>query len=335
MTAYIVRRLLWMIPLLWAVVTITFLLMHAVEGGPFSRERPLPETALENLNRKYHLDKPVISLDIWDSQYGRYMWDLAQGDLGQSFYVQDREVSTLIKDGFEVSLQLGVSAFIFAVVFGLSLGIISALNHNGPLDYVGVFFSMVGASMPNFILGTFLIVGFSVELGWFDVLGWGGPENWDFWNPLSPDFWKIFVPTNWDFHKVVLPVLALGVLPAAYFARITRASMLEVLSQDYVRTARSKGLSEWAVVLRHSVKNAMLPILTVMGPYLAFLITGSFLVETVFTIPGVGQRFVDSVFQRDYGMIMGTTIFFTAFIAFANLAVDLLYAFVDPRIRYS
>jgi len=345
MTAYIIRRLLWMIPLLWAVVTITFLLMHAVEGGPFSRERPLPAAALENLNRKYHLDKPIFLVSVdsdapfvqfhGDSQYSRYLWDLAQGDLGQSFYVQDRQVSTLIKDGFATSLQLGIAAFIFAVIFGLALGTISALNHNGPLDYVGVFFSMVGASMPNFILGTFLIVIFAVELGWFDVLGWGGPENWDFWNPLSADFWKIFVPGNWDFRKVVLPVLALGVLPAAYFARITRASMLEVLSQDYIRTARSKGLSEWAVILRHSLKNAMVPILTVMGPYLAFLVTGSFLVETVFTINGVGQRFVDSVFQRDYGMIMGTVIFYTVFIAFANLGVDLLYAFVDPRIRYS
>jgi len=323
MTAYVIRRILWMIPLLWAITTITFILMHNVEGGPFSRERPLPPATIENLNRKYGLDKPIISIDVWNSQYGHYITNLAQGDLGVSFET-DQPVSDLLRRGFGVSAQLGLLAFVFAVVVGLSLGTISALNHNGPLDYVGVFFSTAGAAMPNFILGAFLIVIFAVELGWFDVLGWGGPG------------WTTFYdPGEWDFRKVVLPVVSLGVLPAAYFARITRASMLEVLGQDYIRTARSKGLSEWRVIMRHAVKNAMVPILTVMGPYLAFLITGSFIVETVFSIPGVGRRFVDSVIVRDYGMIMGTVIFFSVMIAFVNLVVDILYAVVDPRIRYS
>jgi oligopeptide transport system permease protein len=333
MTAYIVRRLLWMIPLLWAVITITFILMHSVEGGPFDRERELPVATVNALNQRYGLDKPVFSLDVWNSQYGQYIGDLLpvkagippvkSPDLGVSFRNANQSVSGLIQDGFWVSFQLGLLAFIFAVVVGMSLGAVSALNHNGPLDYVGVFFSTAGAAMPNFILAAFLIVIFSVQLGWFDVLGWGGPSFSEAWNP-----------TAWDFHKVVLPVVALGVLPAAYFARITRASMLEVLGQDYIRTARSKGLSEFMVLFRHTVKNAMVPILTVMGPYLAFLITGSFIVERTFSIPGVGRRFVEAVVVRDYGMIMGTIIFYTVFIAFINLIVDILYAVVDPRIRY-
>jgi oligopeptide transport system permease protein len=302
-----------MIPLLWAIVTITFILMHNVEGGPFSRERELPESAQAALNRKYGLDKPVISLDVWNSQYGDYLINLVQGDLGVSFRNANQPVSGLIKDGFWVSAQLGMTAFLFAVVVGLSLGLVSALNHNGPLDYIGVFFSTAGAAMPNFILGTFLVIIFSVQLGWFDVLGW------EFGN----------------YKKMVLPVVTLGVLPAAYFARITRASMLEVLSQDYIRTARAKGLAEWRVIFRHTIKNAMVPILTVMGPYLAFLITGSFIVERIFQIPGVGRRFVEAILARDYGMIMGTVLFYAVFVAFANLIVDILYALVDPRIRYN
>lgn len=312
-----------MIPLMWAVITITFILMHNVEGGPFSRERSLPPETIENLNRKYGLDKPVISVDVWDSQYGHYLINLAQGDLGISFQ-SDQPVTKLLKEGFGVSAQLGLLAFIFAVVVGMSLGIMSALNHNGPLDYIGVFFSTAGAAMPNFIMAAFLIIIFTVQLGWFDVLGWGGPS----WS-------RIYDPSAWDFKKVPLPVAALGVLPAAYFARITRASMLEVLGQDYIRTARSKGLSEWSVIIGHAIKNAMIPILTVMGPYFAFLITGSFIVETIFSIPGVGRRFVTAVLNRDYGMIMGTVIFFSFVIAVMNLIVDLLYAVVDPRIRYT
>jgi oligopeptide transport system permease protein len=334
MTGYIIRRLLWMIPLLWAVVTITFALMHLVEGGPFERERELPPATINALNQKYGLDKPVISVDVWNSQYGQYIGDILpfktespfvkEPDLGASFRNADQPVSDLIRSGFWVSFQLGILAFLFAVLVGMSLGAISALNHNGPLDYAGVFFSTAGAAMPNFVLAAFLIVIFSVELGWFDVLGWGGPGFKESWNPGA-----------WNFKKVVLPVVALGVLPAAYFARITRASMLEVLGQDYIRTARSKGISEFWVLARHTVKNAMVPILTVMGPYLAFLITGSFIVERVFSIPGVGRRFVEAVVVRDYGMIMGTIIFYTVFIAMINLIVDILYAVVDPRIRYS
>jgi oligopeptide transport system permease protein len=305
MTGYIIRRILWMIPLLWAIATITFFLMHAIPGGPFASEKPVPDSVLEALNARYNLDEP-----IWQ-QYGLYLWGLVQGDLGLSFR-GDLEVSDLLKDGIVVSVQLGGIAFLYALVFGMSLGIIAALNQNRLGDYIGVFFATIGTAMPNFIMATFLVIIFSVQLGWFDVLGW------EFGN----------------YRKMVLPVLALGTLPAAYIARITRASVLEVLSQDYIRTARAKGLREHVVVFRHTIKNAMVPILTVTGPIFAFLVTGSFIVERIFAINGVGRHFVDAVFERDYGVIMGTALFYAVIIAVANLVVDILYAVADPRIRY-
>jgi len=306
MTGYVIRRILWMIPVLWAVATITFFLMHAVPGGPFSQEKQVPPTALANLNAKYDLDKSILE------QYGLFFWHLGQGDLGTSFSNQ-RPVLDIIKEGWPITAELGVTAFVFALAIGMTMGVISALNHNKLPDYLGVFFATAGTAMPSFVIGTFLVIIFSVKLGWFDVLGW------EFGN----------------YRKMVLPVITLGTLPAAYIARVTRASLLEVLNQDYIRTARSKGLAEYVVVLRHTIKNAMIPILTVVGPIFAFLVTGSFITESIFVINGIGKRFVDSVFARDYGLIMGTTLFYAAIVAFANLAVDLLYATVDPRIRYS
>ncbi len=305
MTGYIIRRILWMIPLLWAVTTVTFFLMHLVPGGPFDQEKQLPPATLENLEKRYNLDKPLLE------QYGLYIWDVSHGDLGISFR-QDREVMDILRDGFWVSAQLGLVTFVFAMFVGMFLGVFSALNQNNFLDYVGVFFATVGAALPNFIAATLLVLLFSVQLGWFDVLGW------EFGN----------------YRKMVLPVLSLGLLPAAYVARITRASMLEVMGQDYIRTARAKGMAERVVVLRHAVKNAMIPVLTVAGPIFAILVTGSFIVERIFQINGVGRPFVDAVFRRDYGVIMGTTIFYATVVAFANLVVDILYAAVDPRIRY-
>lgn len=306
MTAYIIRRILWIIPVLWAVATITFFLMHSVPGGPFDQEKQVPPSALRNLNARYNLDEPLIV------QYGSFFWDLGHGDLGVSFRNQ-RPVVDIIKDGWQVTAQLGLVAFAFAVVFGMSLGVISALNQNKLPDYLGVFFATAGTAMPSFVVGTFLVIIFSVKLGWFDVLGW------EFGN----------------YRKMVLPTLTLGTLPAAYIARVTRASLLEVLTQDYIRTARSKGLAEYVVVLRHSIKNAMIPILTVIGPIFAYLVTGSFITETIFSINGVGRQFVNGVFARDYGLIMGTTLFYALIVIIANLVVDLLYAAVDPRIRYS
>ena len=199
MTAYIIRRILWTIPVLWAVATITFFLMHAVPGGPFDRDRPYPPAVQARLDAKYNLDKPLLE------QYVLYFKDLAQGDLGTSFRTQ-KPVTELIKDGWVATLQLGMMAFFFAMIIGLTLGTVSALNHNRPADYFGVFFATIGTALPNFVLATFLVIIFSVKLGWFDVLGW------EFGN----------------YRKMVLPILTLGVLPAAYVARITRASLLEV-----------------------------------------------------------------------------------------------------------
>ena len=218
----------------------------------------------------------------------------------------------IIKDRFPVSIQLGLCAFVMAVVVGLSLGIVSAIYQNGPMDYIGVFFATAGAALPSFILAPVLVIIFAVGLGWFKVLGW--------------EFG--------DYQKMVLPTIALGTLPTAFVARITRASMLDVLRQDYIRTAKAKGLTSHRVVLRHALKNAMIPVLTVLGPILAGLIVGSFIVERAFAIPGLGRTFVESVVIRDYGVIMGVTLFFAAIIAFMNLIVDILYGFVDPRIRY-
>ena len=305
MLAFTIRRVILIFPLLFAVATVTFFLMHGVKGGPFDQDRPLSATARANLDRRYGLDKSL------PEQYVLYVTNLVQGDLGISFS-NDRPVRDIIKDRFPVSIQLGLCAFVMAVVVGLSLGIVSAIYQNGPMDYIGVFFATAGAALPSFILAPVLVIIFAVGLGWFKVLGW--------------EFG--------DYQKMVLPTIALGTLPTAFVARITRASMLDVLRQDYIRTAKAKGLTSQRVVLRHALKNAMIPVLTVLGPILAGLIVGSFIVERAFAIPGLGRTFVESVVIRDYGVIMGVTLFFAAIIAFMNLIVDILYGFVDPRIRY-
>lgn len=317
MTAYIIRRVLWLIPVLWAVATITFLLMHAVPGGPFSQDKDVPEQVLLALNKRYNLDQP-----LW-RQYLSYFWDLGHGDLGLSFR-GDRDVSYLLKHGFFVTAQLGIVSFLVAVTWGVFLGVVSALNRNGIMDYVGVFFATVGASIPSFVAGITLIIIFGVNLGWFDFAGWGGPVDWS----------DTFKASAWEPKKLVLPVVALSLLPSAYIARITRASMLEVLEQDYIRTAKAKGLEYRVVILRHAIKNSMIPVLTVLGPIFAALVTGSFIIESIFSIPGIGRSFVAAVGNRDYAMIMGTTLFYATIVAVMNLLVDILYAVVDPRIRY-
>ena len=317
MAGYTIRRVLWVIPVLWAVATITFFLMHAVPGGPFTQDKSLPPAVNEALNKRYHLDQPLYK------QYGLYLWDASHGDLGLSFQ-GDRDVSTLLRDGFFVTAQLGVMGFILAATVGMVLGTLSALNQNGPLDYLGVVFATIGAAVPNFIMAAFLVVIFVVNLHWFDALGWGGPIH------VS----DILHVSAYNWRKLVIPVVSVSVLPAAFIARVTRASVLEVLNQDYIRTARAKGVSESRVVLRHTIKNALIPVLTILGPSAAGLIVGSFIIETMFGIPGVGRAFVTAVERRDYAMIMGSTLFYAVIITLANLVVDLAYAVADPRIRY-
>jgi oligopeptide transport system permease protein len=289
--------------------------MHSVEGGPFDSDKPLPPATRANLERRYGLDDPL------PVQYVTYVKNLAQLDFGISFS-NNRDISDIIKERMRVSVQLGIAAFLFATVFGLSLGVISSLNQNGLGDYVGVFVATAGAAMPSIVLAPLLTIVFAVELGWFKVLS----TNYGFTGWFQGDF------SNWK--QVVLPTIGLGFLPMAFIARITRASMLEVLRQDYIRTARAKGLREFGVVMRHAAKNALIPVLTVLGPIFAGLITGSLVIERMFAIPGLGGEFVRSVIIRDYGLIMGVTVFFAVVIAFMNLVVDLLYGIADPRIRY-
>jgi oligopeptide transport system permease protein len=304
MTAYLIRRLLWLVPVLLFVAAITFALMHSVPGGPWDRDKPLPPAAVEQLNRKYGLDRP-----LWE-QFGGYLLGLLHGDLGVSYRQSDRPVTEVIGGGIKVSATLGGLAMLLSAVVGVPLGIVAALRRNRVLDYLSVSLATLGASTPNFVLGIILIVVFASTLHLLPTIGWGS--------------WK----------QAIMPVLALSALPTAFLARITRASTLEVLNQDYVRTAWAKGLPVRAVVLRHVARNALIPVLTLAGPLAAALVTGSFIIESQFAIPGVGRAFVTAIFQRDYGVIMGVTLFYALVVATANLAVDLAYAAADPRIRY-
>jgi oligopeptide transport system permease protein len=304
MTAYLIRRLLWLVPVLLFVAVITFVLMHSVPGGPWDRDKPLPPAAVEQLNRKYGLDQP-----LWE-QFGHYLLGLLHGDLGVSYRQSDRPVAEIIGGGIKVSATLGGLAMLVSVVVGVPLGVVAALRRNRALDYLSVSLATLGASTPNFVLGIVLIVVFASTLHLLPTIGWGS--------------WK----------QAIMPVLALSALPTAFLARITRASTLEVLQQDYVRTAWAKGLAVQAVVLRHVARNALIPVLTLAGPLAAALVTGSFIIESQFAIPGVGRAFVTAIFGRDYGVIMGVTLFYALVVATANLAVDLAYAAADPRIRY-
>lgn len=235
---------------------------------------------------------------------------MARGDLGVSYSYQDRGVTQILLEGLPKTATLGITAFILAIIIGIPLGMAAALRQNSTIDYVSVFFSTVFSSIPEFVLGIFLVILFSVILHWLPTGGWGSAG------------------------QVVMPAFALATLPAAFIARVTRASILEVSNQDYIRTARAKGMVERIVLTRHILRNALIPVLTVTGPEFAFLISGSFIIENLFSIPGVGRLFVQGIFARDYSLIMGTVIFYTFIIVLINLIVDILYAVVDPRIRY-
>lgn len=306
MTLYIVRRVLWFVPVLLAVSLITFALMHMVPGGPWDGDgRTLAPSVIENLNRRYGLDLPY-----WQ-QYLKFLGGAIQGDLGVSFVRRDTEVTTILLQGLPVTAAVGGTALAIALVAGITLGVLAALKQNSWIDYLSVAVGTLGASVPNFVLGIILVFVLALGLRLLPTSGWGRPEH------------------------LILPALTLAALPTAFIARVTRSSMLDVIHQDYVRTARSKGLAERAVVLRHMLRNALIPILTVAGPIAANLVTGSFIVENLFSVPGVGRLFVVAVSARDYGLIMGATLFFAVAISVANLIVDVLYAAVDPRIRYS
>jgi oligopeptide transport system permease protein len=304
MSKFIVRRLLWLLVVLFVVAFVTFTLMHLVPGGPWDRDKQLAPQVIENLNKKYGLDQPFVV------QFGNYIWNALHGDLGVSYQYQDRSVTSIIMGGLPKTATLGITAFLLALIIGIPLGMLAALRQNSTLDYASVLFSTIFASIPGFVLGILLMIIFSVVLHWLPTSGWGNISN------------------------IIMPAFALAALPAAYIARIARASILEVSRQDYVRTARAKGMIERIVLSRHVLRNAMIPVLTIAGPELAGLISGSFIIENLFSIPGIGRFFVQGVFQRDYGLIMGSILFYAFAIAIVNLIVDILYAAVDPRIRY-
>ncbi|MBI4283014.1 MAG: ABC transporter permease [Chloroflexi bacterium] len=304
MAKFVIRRVFWLIAVLLAVSFITFSLMHLVPGGPWDNEKTLDPQVVEALNTKYGLDKPFFI------QFGNFLLGLLRGDLGVSYSYQDRSVTEILLQGLPKTATLGVTAFVLAILIGIPLGMAAALKQNSPIDYLSVIFSTIFASIPGFVLGIFLIILFSVTLHWLPTGSWGSAK------------------------QVIMPAFALAALPSAYIARITRASTLEVMRQDYIRTAYAKGLIERVILLRHILRNALIPVVTTAGPELAFLISGSFIIENLFSIPGIGRLFVNGVLGRDYGLIMGSILFYAFAVATINLVVDISYAAIDPRIRY-
>ena len=302
MTRYVFRRLGGAIIILWVIITVTFALMHAIPGGPFTTEKKLPPHVKASIEAKYHLDDPV-----W-KQYGDYLGGVITGDLGPSYKYEGRSVNDIISDAFPISAQLGLLSLMVAVVGGIAAGAISAMRPNGIVDYAVTVLSTIGISVPTFIIGAVLVYVVGFELGWFPVALWRGPSY------------------------MVLPVLTLAAQPMAFIARLTRSGLLDVYQQEYIRTARAKGLSSWTILTRHALGNAILPVITYLGPLAASLLTGSFIVETIFAIPGLGQYFVTSIYNRDYTVILGITIFYSALVVFLNILVDMIYPLIDPRV---
>ena len=305
MLSYCIRRFLYTIPLLFTLAVVTFLLMHAVPGGPFSgEEKPLPPEVVERLMKYYHLDEP-----LW-KQFTDYLWNVLHGNLGPSYMQFGRSVNEIIRDHLPVSAQLGVLSLIVALIIGIPMGIIAALKQNTVVDYICMSFAIAGVSVPAMALGPLLIYIFAVKLHLLPAARW----------------------VSWQ--HMILPALTLGTGHSAIIARLTRASLLQVLRKDFIRTAWSKGLSSQRIILVHGLRNALIPVVTVLGPMLAGLVTGTLVVEQIFSIPGLGRFFVYSITDRDYPVIMGVTLLYGAFIVVANFIVDLSYAFLDPRITY-
>ena len=308
MLGYAAYRLMWLVPTLLAMALVTFLVMHATPGSPLDPvaegANPLSPEAQKNLAEAYGLDKP-----LWE-QFAIFVSKAVRGDFGQSFIYKTRTVGEILVETFPTSLLLGSMALALAVTGGVSLGIMAAVYQNRSWDYLSVLLATLGVSVPNFVLAVFLIVLFSLLIPLFPTGGWGSPADW------------------------VLPTVTLALGPLGIIARFTRSSMIEVIRSDYVRTARAKGLAEQPVVLKHVLKNALIPVVTLLGPMFAAVGTGSFFVESIFRVPGMGRFFVLSMTGRDYPMIMAVVLLYGAFLAVMNLAVDLVYGTIDPRIRY-
>jgi oligopeptide transport system permease protein len=329
MGKYLIRRLFWLIPVIIVVSGITFILMHSAPGGPWDRDttaRQVDQNTQRILNEYYGLDKPLwrqyVAYVIGDfNKQGKFVCGLVCGNLGPSYRMRGLTIQQILfkppedknflYSRFGYSMRLGVFALLFAVVIGVPAGVIAALKQNTIIDYISLFIVTIGISVPNFVMALFLIILFASTLKWVNVV----PRSWD------------------EFGVWVLPTVILGFGTMARTARLMRGSMLEVMRMDYIRTARSKGLAERVVVLRHMIKNSLIPVVTILGPALAALVTGSFIIETMFGFPGMGRAYVTAIGQRDYSMIMGTTLIYAVLIALANLSVDVVYSFLDPRIR--
>ncbi len=307
--AVILRRVLMLVPTILAIYTITFVLMHATPGGPWSDQgdKPIPPIVLQRLNKAYGLDKP-----LWQ-QYVSYLNNVLHGDFGPSYSQRSLTVSDIIKAAFPVSLKLGLVAMSIAIVVGVTLGVVGAVKHNSFLDYLTSFTAIIGISTPPYVVVSVLVLILASDLHLLATGGWGGVFS----------------------SKIIIPAIALSLYPAAVIARYTRSSMLDVLKMDYIRTARAKGLRETRVIIRHSIQNALLPVITVTGLILAEVVTGSFFIESIYSVPGLGRYFVLSISNRDYPVILGTVLLFGALISIMNLVVDILYQFLDPRIELS
>ncbi|OPJ56539.1 ABC transporter permease [Clostridium oryzae] len=303
MSKYLLKRIVSSIFTLWVVITITFLLAHAIPGGPFDSDKKLPPEIKKNLMIKYHQDKPLY----W--QYGNYLKNLLTLDMGPSTAQKGTTVNDIIGRSFPVSARLGTVAVLVSLAFGIFMGIISALNQNRWPDKLVMFVSILGVTIPSFVMGTMFIYIFAEKLRIFPVFGLTSPKHY------------------------VLPAIGLAGFSCAFITRLVRSSLLDVIRQDFIRNARAKGLSETAIIFRHALINAILPVITYLGTLIAGILTGSFIIEKIFTIPGLGRSFVDSISNRDYTLILGVTIFYSAFLIISNLIVDILYALIDPRIK--
>ena len=303
MLNYILKRVGMGIVTIWAIITITFVIMHNIPGDPFAKEGKMTEAVYNNLMAHYNLDKPL------GEQYLIYLDNIAHLELGPSITSKTRTVNDYIVDNFPVSAQLGVVAFAFALVIGILLGVVAALKRNSWPDYLCTIIAIVGISIPSFILSTLLIEVFAIKLDLVPTSGWGKPINY------------------------VLPAIAMSMMPIAHIARMMRSSMVEVLGQDYIRTAKAKGLSQGKIIRRHALRNSLIPVITVVGTTFANIIVGSFVIENIFRIPGIGRYFVQSITNRDYPVILGTTIFYSVILISVYIIVDILYVVADPRIK--
>jgi oligopeptide transport system permease protein len=305
MINYSLKRLASAVPTLLLLITVAFFMIRIAPGGPFDSERALPAEVEANLAAKYHLDEPLIM------QYGRYLWQIARLDFGPSFHYLDWSVNDLIAQGAPVSFTLGFLALLLALLIGVPVGAWAAMRQNRPMDYGVMSVAMIGISVPNFVMAPVLILVFAITLGWLPAGGW-----------------------ELSFSRMLLPVVTLALPMIAYIARITRGSMIEVLHSPFIRTARAKGMPEKTIIIEHALKPALLPVISYLGPAAAAILTGSVVVERIFTIPGIGSYFVQGALNRDYTLVMGVVILYGVLIIVFNFIVDLLYAWLDPRIRY-